>query len=89
MFNPPYDPGEANEVFAWHLGQYVGDASRFSLIAAAQTETNSRELLRFAEARFHSLIHQFEASFRDSWDAIGDDFREAARNSIPLKGRRG
>jgi hypothetical protein len=80
-------PCEPNEVFVWHFTRYVADAGRQSLLDAAETEPNPRELLRFAEARFHSLIYGFEASFFDSWEAIGVPFRDAARNSIQT-GRR-
>ena len=66
---------DANRAFAAHFARYVVDASRQSLHDAAETETTPRELLRFAEAKFHGLIHSFEASFFDSWDRIGGPFR--------------
>jgi hypothetical protein len=80
-------PREASEVFAWHFARYVAGAALQSITDAAETETNPRELLRFADARFHAVIYGFEASFFDSWDAIGAPFREAAKNSIQT-GRR-
>jgi hypothetical protein len=81
MANLRYD-GEANAVFAWHFARYVADVGRQSILDAAETETNPRELLRFAEARFHTLIHGFEDSFFNCWGRIGGPFREAAKNSI-------
>ena len=54
---------EANEAFAWHFARYAEAAGRQSVADAAETETNPRVLLRFAEARFHTLIHGFEDSF--------------------------
>jgi hypothetical protein len=77
---------EANDAFAAHFARYVGAAARSSLIAAAQTETDRLELLLFAEALFHDLIHRFEDSFVDCWMAIGPSFQHAARGSMP--GRR-
>jgi hypothetical protein len=87
MPNFRYDAREASEAFAWHFARYIADIGHQSLIAAAETETDPRELLRFAEARFHTLIHGFEASFFDSWRAIGPTFQEVAKNSIQT-GRR-
>ena len=78
MPNFQYDRREANAAFAWHFRQYIADAGRQSLRDAAETETNPSELLRFAEARFHSLIYRFRDSFFDCWDRIGLPFREAA-----------
>jgi hypothetical protein len=75
-------PCEANDAFARHFRRYVADAGPRSLLDAAETETNPSELLQFAEARFHSLIHGFEDSFFDCWRVIGRPFQEAAKNSI-------
>ena len=80
-------PCEANEAFAWHFEGYVADAGRQSIIDAAETETNSGELLRFAESRFHTLIYGFNDFFFDCWRAIGRPFQEAAKDSIQT-GRR-
>jgi hypothetical protein len=77
MPNRRYD-AETTEAFTWHLARYVADAARQSLLDGAETETNPGEFLRFAEARFHTLIHSFEDSFFDCWDGIGRPFREAA-----------
>jgi hypothetical protein len=81
MPNLRYD-AEANETFASHFARYAADAGRQSILDAAETETNPRELLRFAEARFHTLIHSFEDSFFDCWRTIGRPFQEAAKNGI-------
>lgn len=78
---------EANEAFAWHFARYAEAAGRQSVADGAETETDRRELLLFAEARFHSLIYGFEDSFFDCWAAIGGPFQQAARNSIEA-GRR-
>ena len=78
MSNFQNDRREADAAFAWHFRRYVADAGRQSLRDAAETETNPRVLLQFAEVRFHSLIHGFRNSFFDSWDKIGGPFREAA-----------
>ena len=51
-----YDRREANAAFAWHFRRYVADAGRESLRAAAETETNPSELLRFAEARISANL---------------------------------
>jgi hypothetical protein len=80
-------PCEGNEAFALHFRRYVADAGRQSILAAAATETDPRELLQFAYSRFHNLIHNFENSFFDCWRNIGRPFQEAAQ-STARKGRR-
>jgi hypothetical protein len=75
-------PCEANETFAWHFRRFAADAGRQSLLDAAETAMDPGELVQFAEARFNGLIYGFEASFFDSWDAVGAPFREAAKSSI-------
>jgi hypothetical protein len=84
MSNPAhfkYSP-QAHAAFRSHFRRYAPEAGRHSIIASAETETNPHELLRFAEARFHSLIRDFEASFFDSWTAIGSPFQQAAKDSV-------
>jgi hypothetical protein len=61
---------DAAGAFAWHFARYVCEAGRQSLVAAAQTETDPLELLRFAEDRFRDLMHGFAESFFDSADVI-------------------
>jgi hypothetical protein len=72
---------DAAAVFGWHFRRYLAQAAPQSLLAAAEAESNPRELLRFAEVRFRGLIHGFEVSFFDSWDRIGEPFRQAAIRS--------
>jgi len=74
------DP-DANEIFRWHFAQYAAAAGRQSLLAGAETESSPRELLQFAEARFRSLIHGFEASFFDCCYAI-PGFLPAAQRAM-------
>jgi hypothetical protein len=80
-------PCEANETFGRHFRRYAAAAGRQSILDAAETETDARELLQFAEARFHSLIHSFENSFFDCCRNIGRPFQETAQ-STARKGRR-
>ena len=79
---PEARSSQANETFSRHFRKYAVDAGRQSLLDAAETETDPHELVQFAEARFHSLIHDFEASFFDCWRVIRRPFQEAAKNSI-------
>lgn len=74
-------PCEAIETFGRHFRRYAA-AGHQSLLDAAETETDPRELVGFAEARFHSLVHGFEASFFDCWRAIGRPFQQAAKAGV-------
>lgn len=77
-----YTSGDVDVIFAAHFRRFTATAAPQSLLAASETETTPRELMRFAEARFHGLVNTFAASFFDSWNAIGPPFRAAARNRI-------
>jgi hypothetical protein len=75
-------------VFAAHFRRFIAAAGRHSLFAGSEVETDPREIRRFAEYRFASLLQTFEASLRDSWDAVGPPLRRAAVNSARRRDER-